>query len=77
MGLGYDGSYDRYPADWTDDRIVGHLREEAAKHGADALLVEDVGQPVSLNPGSSNYFRPTRARAICFLHLHPELAEKR
>lgn len=36
------GSYNRYPRDWTYERIIEHLKGKAAKNGADALLMDSM-----------------------------------
>ena len=69
-------AYNTYPGSWTDDQLVEHLKKEAAKHGADALLVVYITEPRESTYDTSSSGWSVRALAICILRLHPELAEK-
>jgi len=71
-------AYNTYPSSWTADQLVEHLKKEAAKHGADALLIEYITEPTEPSAAYSRTPRwKARALAICILRLHPELAEKK
>ena len=74
------GSYNIYSTARTDDQVVESLREEAAKRGADAVLIDDIHRFTPAGPTTAERSSPVlrvSARAICFLDRHPELAEKK
>ena len=71
-----DQAYNTYPSSWTADQLVEHLKEEAAKHGADALLIVYITKPREATHDTISSGWNIRALAICILRLHPELAEK-
>ena len=81
------GSYNTYSVARTDEQVIEDLKEEAAKRGADALVVEWIRStkardgtahnPGAGNPGGRAAQKTARALAICFLDRHPELAEKK
>ena len=71
-----DWAYNTYPGSWTADQLVEHLKGEAAKHGADALLIVYITKPREATHDTISSGWNIRALAICILRLHPELAEK-
>ena len=74
-----DEAWNTYPVSYSNDRIVEDLKEEAAKRGADALLIDRIYRITHTDPTGESLPPEARviARAVCFLDRHPELAEQK